>query len=102
MAESTSLREQIVKGLQREFERRGRGSIAAAQRQMGVNRNYFKDWRSGRNKIDIDRLEEMLQVLEVSPAAFFRTLFEDDPGLIGEAPPGCRSFDRRMEKRDRV
>lgn len=62
--------------LVREFfsvvELEGRGTIAKLQREMGLSRAYFSQWKAGK-VVSIPRLLEALELLGVPAARFFAT-----------------------------
>lgn len=72
----------IVEELDRVFAERPWGTMAACQRKMGVNKDYFRQWRSGSN-VHMPRLLEVLALLNEEPSDFiYKALQRQEPGLI--------------------
>jgi hypothetical protein len=61
----------IVAELYRLFESRGRGTMAAVQRRLGVGHSYFGNWRYHSSRINHRKLLAALDLLAVEPAEFF-------------------------------
>lgn len=94
------LKRRIVKELWRIFKSRGYGAIARTQRKMGVGASYFKDWKSDRSAIDLERLAAALEVLEVKAADFFQSALQErgvakPAELPGRRPLGALIYDER-------
>lgn len=54
------------------LELEGRGSAARLQKEMGLSRAYFSQWKAGK-AVSIPRLLEALELLRVPAARFFAT-----------------------------
>ena len=65
----------IIRALKDSFARRGRGSRSRVQRQLGVSDKFFRRWEKQDVKIDLHRLEQALDALEVGIEEFFCEAF---------------------------
>lgn len=59
----------IIQELERVFAEKPFGTMAKVQREMGVNKHYFHQWKAGTN-IPMPRLLEALSLLEEDATDF--------------------------------
>lgn len=67
----------LIQQLDRVLAAKPHGTLARAQRQMGVNSSYVRHWRRGES-INMPRLLELLRTLEVEPFEFFARALRPD------------------------
>lgn len=64
--------QQILDELWRSFKRAGRGSITRTEKRLQVSHSYFKNWKARRVRVDLERLEQTLKLLDIDIPLFFQ------------------------------
>lgn len=77
LADRSELVKKVTDELTRCFKRKGRGTASRILEQLGLNRNYFKDWKAERGRVDLATLEQVLLLLDENPLMFFMRALTD-------------------------
>ena len=91
MAQGPRFKEQTIRRLRDIFDARHK-SVAAIEKEMGKSRGYLGDAFRSEKRLSFETILEILDHLEIDPAAFFRGPTEEErrrlayPGVDDPAP----------------
>ncbi|MEM7587630.1 MAG: hypothetical protein AAF560_29860 [Acidobacteriota bacterium] len=81
--------QRVVELLRLQMKQAGRGTMARIQRELELRSTFFSE---SPDRIEVAVVLQVLEQLDISPAAFFSALAQGGDELMPAVPEGCEDI----------